>query len=433
MMFKGLHQALQKQPKPVDSKRGPQVIPVQSAQTLLAPEKRQLHLKNIRALLNLPPQLYDTLYYKTIERFAEFVQHLPHTQHGAFSASGGFLDHGIERAARALSLCLNYFFPEEKNFQSIGSHEALWVYAVFTAALFLDLGRIAVKYQVSLCQRDGTISKEWSAYAGSMNKHGDYYKYDFIKENRDHLGRMVTGLLARQLLNEASGADSEEGGGFNWLASNPDVLEAWLNMLTSQGRPVGTLLTVIPIADAQVIEAHLAIKNPHLFAGSMFDAKTPSGEEGLLALTTAEAEAFLHWLRTGLADGSISVNQADSNVHITPEGVLLDSKIFKEFSEKNAAQVEQQVNKLLESYVTTDSEVIKRSESERGGLLSAIGGTSAEALQRYLLINNPSLLFAAGQVPGNSGRLVVVSAQKTAQQQIPLNQKMNPNAQLQHR
>src|SRR6185312_11740868 len=107
-MLQGLHQILHK-PKaakqattaPQATPRNPEAYPVQTADTLLATEKRQQQLKTIKALLNLPPKLFDSLYYQAIKRFAEFVQNLPQTQRGVFANNGGFLDHGIERATRA--------------------------------------------------------------------------------------------------------------------------------------------------------------------------------------------------------------------------------------------------------------------------------------------------------------------------------------------
>src|SRR5690349_5400511 len=122
MMFKGLHQMLSKTAaQQHESTKHPHATPVESAATLLASTRHRDHLKNIKSLLHLPPKLYDTLYLRVIERFAEFVQNLPETQHGPFSNNGGFLDHGIDRASHALTLCLSYFFPDEKSFHSITS------------------------------------------------------------------------------------------------------------------------------------------------------------------------------------------------------------------------------------------------------------------------------------------------------------------------
>jgi hypothetical protein len=424
-MFKGLHQLMTK-PRPAEPAfKPPQVTAVHSAENLLSAEKRLECLNNIKSLLNLPPKLFDKLYGKVVAAFAEFVQALPQTQHGAFSNVGGFLDHGLERAARALSLCLAYFHPEEKSFHDVSPQEALWIYAVFTAALFLDLGKLAVKYHITLCDKNGTPTKQWSPYSGVMKGQGDYYKYDFVKENRDNLGKLVTALLARQILLQATEDDEDGGtgaGGFEWIASNPDVLEAWLSMLNTEGRPMGSFMTVIPLADAQVIEAFFGIQKPGRdpgskpFAGTMFDSAlgtTPSGSEDGSSLSPSmdAGEAFMRWLRAGLASSAIGVNELGSQVQIVREGVLMSSEIFKAFASanhqyKNADSVEQQFNKLMELYVEPIGKLQQRYTHLQGGVFT-------QTQQRWLMINNPHLLFSLGQLPSINSNLVKLPVQRT--------------------
>jgi ferredoxin len=330
-MFKGLHTTLQKT-KRVNPNQHQSIVALQTGVNLLVPEKRQQYLKNIKSLLNLPPKLYDHLYYKPIQRFAEFVQTLPETHHGLFSESGGLLDHALERASRALSILLAYFFAQEKNFQNISSQDALWVYAVFTAALLLDIGKIAVKYKITICHKDGEPLKEWLPFTGSMLQEGKYYKFEYAKENRDHLRQLVTPLLARQLLQEFNAGEKSEAAivgnsGFNWIASNPDVLEAWLMLLNGESRSVSPYLTVIPIADAQVIDNHLVIRAPFQPAKEMAEALDNS--------IPPEIEAFLRWLRENLANNAFSINQPNSNIHLVPEGVLINPALFQKFIDAN--------------------------------------------------------------------------------------------------
>jgi hypothetical protein len=419
-MFKGLQQILHKSKPGGAAARHPQIEAVQTAELLLAAEKRQQHLKSIKSLLNLSPKTYDQLYHKAIAGLTEFAQNLPQTQYGVYSHTGGFVDHAIERAARALSLCLNYFFPQQSNFQKATSLEALWIYAVFTAALFLDLGRLAVKCKITLCHKDGSAVKEWLPYAGSMTQQaGDYYKYDFHKENRDNLAKLVTSSIARQILDAAMSDDKAENtndkssSGFAWLASDPDVLEAWLSMLNTEGRPMGGFMTVIPLADAQVIENYFNLQKPahgKPFAGTLFDS--PLNTTGLIDAAgepspTHAGEAFLHWLREGLANGSISINELAAHVQVVREGVLLAAGIFKIFSAAhpqhgNADGIARQFTRMLDSYI--------KSIGEMGGDYNLIGGELLNKKQEWLLINKRDLLIGRS-VPINSN-LVRVSAQE---------------------
>lgn len=398
-MFKGLHTALQKA-KPAEAlAKHPDVMSIQTAEVLLANEKRQQHINKIKSLLNLPPKLYDNLYYKVIKQFAEFCQTLPETQHGLFGNESGFLDHGLERTSRALSLCLNHFFPHEKTFQTASPQEALWVYAVFTAALLLDIGKLAVKYDIELCNKDGSVIKTWLPYSGPLTKQGKYYRYSFVKRNLDNLKKLITGMLARQVLDQATEDDPTSTNhivsGFNWIASNPDVLETWLIILQGERRlPMTSFMSVIPLAEAQILEHYFLqhpMTHPHQFESSE-DMSATLGEE------------FLRWLRQHLASENpgekFSVNEENSNVHLAEEGVLLDPKLFEEFLDDMRKQgkayptnvtpgsVEQQFRQLVEAFFDSPAVIQQRH------LL--IKGIATQQLHRFILVANRALLFVPG-------------------------------------
>lgn len=393
-MFKGLHSALQKAKSTEPLTKHPDVTPIQAAEVLLASEKRQLHIKNIKSLLNLPPKLYDNLYHKAIKQFAEFTQNLPETQHGMFGKEGGFLDHGLERASRALSLCLNHFFPHEKSFQSASPQEALWVYAVFTAALLLDVGKMAVKYDVELCSKDGSVIKQWLPYTGPMTKQGKFYRFSFIKRNLDNLKRLITGLLARQVLDQSSEEDNFTNNnavnGFNWIAGNPDVLETWLIILQGDRRlPMTSFMSVIPIAEAQIIENYLALH-------PIIDNKQQPKDENLKQAAEI-GEEFLRWIRDKLATEQITINQEDSNVHVVEDGVLLDPELFEMFIQQSGktypqsitpGSAEQQFRQLVEVYLDSPATIQQRH------LL--IKGIASQQLHRFVLVANRALLFVPG-------------------------------------
>lgn len=392
-MFKGIHQFATKMRSP-DAPHGHAVYAIQQAPALLATQNCQQHLKNMKALLNLPPKLFDKIYQQPIAHFAELVQTLPQTRHGLFANSGAFLEHGIERAARALALCLTYFFPQEKTLQMASSQEALWIYAVFTAALFLDIGKLAVKYQITLCHKDGNPIRDWLPYTGSMMEQGYFYTYDFVKENRDHLGWMVTPLLARQILDAASmemdDNESTQAAGFNWIATDPTVLEAWLRMLTGDQRGATSFMTVIPLADTQIIERYLnaksggAVQPSGLFPNTILDSRhiLGSGEENVQAETVKN---FLEWLAKNQDKKEIS-----DLIHKEHEGVFLSSEIFEAFVSanarySNAGTVEQQFRELLATQITSVGDLVKKYSYLQGTL-------AGQKRTEWLLFTNPGLL-----------------------------------------
>ena len=433
MMFKGLHQKLHKAAVK-DTPKHPHANPIDSAQTLLGFTKRQEHLKKIKSMLHLPPKLYDSLYLHAIERFAEFVQNLPETLQGIFGHSGGFLDHGLERTVRSLELVLSRFFPESKNFDDASSEQALWIYAVFTASLLLDLGKLAVKYQITLCEKDGLTLKEWLPYSGSMVSQAKYFKFTYIKENRDNLRKLVNPLLARQLLTEQD--DSSTGdttiGGFNWIASNPVVLEAWLSLLQGDTRNMSTYLQVIPLAEAQILDNARAayISKNSIFNSGLFD---PAGtEENITQPDLKAADAFENWLRDKLEKGALSVNEKDSLIHRAEDALLISPELFDKFIQENSQFTNADT---VISQFGQKIEIYSDSFGKTGQNYSLVQGEAIKKLQNWLAIHNPGYLFAFGVDPRVNPAVIAQSsyapkATTAFDQQFT---KVKQNVQLQHR
>ncbi|HEV2613817.1 MAG TPA: TraI domain-containing protein [Gammaproteobacteria bacterium] len=222
--------------------------PILSAEDLLSSEKRQQTLSDIRTLLNLPDEEYDKVFLSVIHNFALFVQNLPETERSFYASLGGMIDHALERASLSLFLARTYLLPEGTTLSSVSEEEMLWVYAIFTASLLLDVGKIPTRHVVSLTDANGNVSEAWHPYTGPMQIKGSttHYVFGFMDEHNDHLRWMVTPLLARQIVGDT---------GFNWLSSNEEVLQAWLGLLSDDQTEMGWL-KVIPLADAQILESY---------------------------------------------------------------------------------------------------------------------------------------------------------------------------------
>ena len=346
--------------------------PILSARELLETEARQKILKSLPALSALSINEYNLLYLKTIYNFSEFVQSLPETKNSYYSHKGGLLDHGLDRTRMALALCHAYFLesPSENDELKIPKQQqSLWIYAIFTASLLLDVGKLYVKQFITMSDRQGKILKSWSPFEGPMTLQlpsRTHYRFDFEVENKERLKSLVTPLLARQLLPVA---------GFNWLASDKNVLEAWLAILEDDLTGGGLIPMIIPLADAQTIEAQLfrvempKIETP-LQPAFTDTANTPSlpqfftpgvtstgqpqvmganlptvatattnavagSVSGTSTVIFAQGIAFLQWLRKSYASGNITINGMDGLIHRTAEGFVLLPKVFAEFSKAN--------------------------------------------------------------------------------------------------
>lgn len=371
IMFKGMHNILNKMgQKQTDSlPPDPSLYPILSAKDLLVTESRENILKKLPTLSAVSHNEYNLLYLKSLYNFAEFAQNLPETKSSYYSRFGGLLDHGLERSHLSLSLCHAYFLQSnDAEIKEITHQQALWIYAIFTASLLLDVGKVAVKQYISLCNEKGIFLKQWKPLEGLMTHHqlATHYKIDFEPENKERLRYLITPLLARQLLPVA---------GFNWIASDDDVLEAWLAILSDDQSGGGLLPMIIPLADALLINTQMTnidtpdfvampispteidmVRLPKLFTpGANVNVSGQPYIPGASVATVATATtstvtgsvasastimlvagiAFLLWLRKGIANGQLSVNSATSLIHRTKEGIVILPKVFAEFSKNN--------------------------------------------------------------------------------------------------
>ncbi len=315
-----------------------------------------------------PSRCFDDLYLPVIEKFAEFVQILPENQRGFFEQQTEFLTRGLERVSRTLSLCLAYFFPEKTDFANISKQDALWIYTTFTAALFLDIGKIASKYTVMLYLEKGRPLKKWDPYSSAMVGQGSYYKFDYIKENFNDLRHFTTPLLARQILDSSNEISSEKG--FNWIASDPEVLEVWFALLAGEEEriPMTSFMSVIPRAETEIIEHYR--------------------KEKKISVIDPAGEAFLQWIRKEIKEGRISINEKGSKIYISEKEIILSVLLFQQFANSNSSYkhpeiIERQFVDIAKLYQVSISELDQRYRAHGGlsGLSDlakryrAVGGT----------------------------------------------------------
>lgn len=384
----------------------PNLYSVKKAHDLLNTENNLILVEKLRSLIK-PTSRFNYFYLPIIKKFAEFVQDIPLIQHGFFNQQMNFLERGLERSSRTLSLCLEYFFPEEVNFNNVSDKNTLGIYAIFTAALFLDIGKLAVKYSINLYENEKKDSfKKWNLYLGAINK---TYKYqiDYIKENFDNLEHAITPILARQILNSATDISSEREG-FNWIASDLKVLETWFNLLSGKEDriPMTSFMSMVPRAEIEIIE------------NTRINAQ--------VEITDPAGEAFLQWLRKELAEGKILINQKDSKINISNEKIFISSAIFQEFVDKNANYehpevIRKQFINILELYFISFSELDQRyrafggmSGQENSNIrYSAIGGISTiqknQKNSELLVIQAPRFLNLL-RLPPNALKTLIFSA-----------------------
>lgn len=274
------------------------LLPVLTYDELLFSQRHRGLLRQFRDLAEMSDADFDCTYGELIKNFMEFTQVLPHKANGIL---GSLINYGLARTSAVF----------QKYCQLRKSQTTpLLKFAVFSAALLKDVGRVISNQRIMQTDEAGEFQKEWNPLSGALVGQTKFYKMYPISAAYLRIEAEVTPLLARQLFSRDA---------FLWLSSDLSVFSDWLAALLNQegvgSREITWALALIKREDI------LAILNP--LDGALLDAEaTPGTEHG---------EAFYRWLKEAIARGEIVPNAEGSGVYAVQEGALLEKKLFKQF------------------------------------------------------------------------------------------------------
>lgn len=285
--------------KPLQKFKAGSLFPILSAEKLLAGPSHQQLLRKLQALIGVSENHYDVLYSALIHHFAEFVQVLPLGESGRVAS---LLNEGLEHAFVSMQLLADL---------GITKSDQLLTYAVFSAALLQDVGKVIVNRRVMISDQTGAFIHEWSPHGQSMPQSvGSHFKIRYTQDAPLRMSSRVAPIFARQLLPEM---------GYTWITSNPQILTMWLAALGDTTDD-----------DSGTVGIHL-----DLALRKLKDEKTVYLSEISVEISepkeTQVGEAFWQWLQQGLLEGHIAVDTLDAGIESLPGGLLLHEKIFRDF------------------------------------------------------------------------------------------------------
>lgn len=302
------------------------LLSILSAEQLLMGKAVRVLIQELKTCSQLPEIYFTTLYQEAIDRFAEMVQLLPFEEEGVLA---GILNRGIARGVLGVRLYLSQFLQEQ---------DPLTAYAIFTASLFFDLGKLLTHYTVVLVKKktDEYELNEWQPFSGPMGDQAQYYKL-FPKSCNSDLQHEVTSLFARQLLPLE---------GFLWITSDNQILNEWLLILRG-GANTGT---------GRLCHIFSLIKHEDL--QELLSALSQPCVEILEDPAHAEAEKFYHWLRENNNENVYpGVYFLDGQVYVS--GQLLQDYIQIKKLQMTADQLRQKVQYLF-SFIRNENNKIFR-------------------------------------------------------------------------
>lgn len=415
--------------------------PILSAKALLSKKHLAQILHRLPKIANAPEEHYNALYKQAILNAADFYQGLPAFRVPAFDYYGGMLDLNMVLAYESLMRFRKEFPVKNTNPEDMSPKHALWSYAIFTSALLYGVGYIGSNYLITVCDDRGRHVQPWSPFGKPMRALDDHYRCSLDPENKDSLAARVAPIIGRRLMPDA---------GFEWIASDKEVLEYWLAILQNDERGAGIFAKIVlrifdelitnPEAIASMININLPIeifeehekKQSEFFDKDEHD-RDKSIEEGMddpeepklfipgsskgvplrdldiIGINNIEiGEMFINWLRLAVKGHGLSINRSDSMIHMTKQGSLLvQPAILQEFIKSNSqldAKSWQQIqqNLVKNGYIEASS-FGKQAGGKQLGIASgeAKTGSSAIKIHASVVLNGTTAPPPSTEIKGS--------------------------------
>ncbi|MBA2652456.1 MAG: TraI domain-containing protein [Tatlockia sp.] len=290
---------------------------------LLAEEKREALMLQIRKTIALDEVRFDSLGLSLLHNFINHCQSLPETSTSYYSQQGGLLDHSLNRTEAALNLFQQYLMLEDQ--AELTEEQNLWQYALFSASILQGIGKLQIDYMVEIYDNNGQFLKQWNPVLESLVALGSHYSYEFQKESDEDLRRRLNLLIARSIMPTS---------GFAWIASNAQVLAVWLALLNEDTYAAGTLGAILIRANAISIQRYLNQLMPrgHGSRGGRYGRV--STFTNVLPDSVAEIEQqigveLIQWLTKSLDGGRLMINKAP--LLMVPGGLLMTDEVLRLF------------------------------------------------------------------------------------------------------
>lgn len=375
-----------------------EALPVMPASALLKGRVHQNTIEKIAQISGLSSEEFSLLYGQLISDYAECVQLLPFSHTGYL---GELLNKGLHDAFLGLTEYKARFLGEAVLKQERDQHRhVLLCYTLFTILLLRNLHKVSSLSRVMLCDETGTFISTWQPLSGSMLGQAVYYKLYDIHGVYDDVEDDLTILLAKQLMPKE---------GLDWIASDADIFIEWIKGLKGALEFEGRLLDILRFLHDIPEEVN------NLLPPEMEEILLPSDDTG---------EAFLQWLKNGLADGSLNVNAGNAGIHRVSDGVFLEfpflaksftqvfgrevpmARVFVQFGNLFGITKKSGQDFAFDQFFSSYPET--RSLAKTGGF-GGILSTKKSSTRQGLLVKDPYLLFKSSQLPSVSNSLRSIS------------------------
>ena len=272
-----------------------------SAKELLATPKRQAEIKKIKRLLSITEQVWKDHYLYSIKHFVEYVQEVPASEIHHHSEPGGLIDHTLDAIHTGIRVRQGYILPPNEEPEAIHSAADRWTFAVFTAILFHDIGKIVTDLDLVYRNRGGQF-KQWHPWINKIPE-GNEYTFRYKDDRQKSLHEKATLSLVPCMLSDDA---------TKWIFSDSILLGQWLSTLTHNTFGGGAIAEIVRQADSAS-----AAKNLGAATGKNAADYTK---------TTPLHEKLIVSLRKLIHDGQLIMNKPGAAVWTTEHSAWVVSK-----------------------------------------------------------------------------------------------------------
>ncbi|CNF63006.1 TraI domain-containing protein [Yersinia similis] len=301
--------------------------PVSAQEQLALPRRSQL-LQMLWDYSSLPKDLYQQYYLQPIEHCITLMQQFPATENGHHAYLGGMVDHMLETVAYAARLSKKYLLPIGAQPEDQASQGAAWNSVIVYAAMLQSLDM--------LCQIEVEL-ESGQRWIPLNSLPGEPYRFRFIPIADSIQAQSLSAMLAWKIIpNEA----------LLWLSTWPNVLETLSLYLTGFRHTSGIINTLV--LEAIRVSVELSAASPaELIPVNTANEQLTIMEYGSSkikqnTIPTAQREnfnigmVFYEWVKQGILEQSIRVNETYSSVFIIAGYVFMTSPaIFYQFISEN--------------------------------------------------------------------------------------------------
>lgn len=329
--------------------------PILSASKIVQNSYVAEKLYEVKQLVSVTQDEWESYYLATIYRFAEYVQALPDRMFVEYSGHYGLLSHALDRAVAALKLRRGYMLPFGGDTETCYREQDIWTLAIFIASLFIGVWQVPARSEVTIYDKNSMEDSKWNALLGlSMsNESGAYYKAVVLNNSNECLSKLnhilVRALLPLQVL--------------SLLSAHQNLFYQWLEYLFSKSNDKNALFVIINKADELLTGASNVLDEDVKSEQDMqLDDEDNDVQETVEHVNLADE--FIRWIKQGVASNDIVVNAESSILHCVSDGTLI---IFPDSFDRFKNDATAVVKKLLNDHVDDEQgcfikEVIKASK-----------------------------------------------------------------------